>query len=137
MPPLIDVCKPKHYDEIQHHIKQFCLDGRNAHMEEFLTLTVNSELVAFGRIREHQEVSEMCSLGVVEDHRNKGYAKTLVPALMKKATQPLYLVCTIPCFFERLGFHICEDYPDALRDKLEYCTDSLSVKETYVVMSKQ
>lgn len=137
MPPLIEVCRSKHYDEVQHHISQFCLDGRCSQMEEFLTLSINSNLVAFGRIREHPEVSEMCTLGVVENQRKKGYAKTLVSALMQKATQPIYLVCTIPSFFESLGFYICEEYPEVIRDKLNYCLDSLSVKETYVVMTNQ
>jgi N-acetylglutamate synthase-like GNAT family acetyltransferase len=137
MPPLVEVCSSKHYDEVQHHIGEFCLDGRYSHKEEFLTLSINSKLVAFGRIREHQEVSEMCTLGVIENQRKKGYAKTLVNALMQKATQPIYLVCTIPSFFESLGFYICENYPEVIHDKLQYCNDSLSVKEKYVVMTNQ
>lgn len=137
MPPLIEVCKSEQYDEVQHHINQFCLDGRYPKREEFLTLSINSNLAAFGRIREHQEVSEMCTLGVVENQRHKGYAKLLVSALVQKATQPLYLVCTIPSFFESFGFYICEDYPEVIHDKLQYCNDSLSVKEKYVVMTNQ
>lgn len=137
MPPLIEVCNSNHFVEVQDHIRQFCLDERGIQKEEFLTLSINSKLLAFGRIREHREVSEMCTLGVLENQRKKGYAKTLVSGLIQKATQPIYLVCTIPSFFESLGFYICEDYPDVIRDKLNYCIDSLSVKETYVVMTNQ
>jgi len=137
MPPLIEVCTSNHFVEVQDYIRQFCLDERGIQKEEFLTLSINSKLLAFGRIREHREVSEMCTLGVLENQRKKGYAKTLMSALIQKATQPIYLVCTIPSFFESLGFYICEDYPDAIRDKLNYCIDSLSVKETYVVMTNQ
>ena len=137
MTPRIEVCNSKNFDEVQHHIRQFSLDGRCSRKEEFLTLIVNSKLQAFGRIREHPNVSEMCTLGVLENERKKGYAKTLVSALIQKATQPIYLVCTIPSFFEPLGFYICEDYPEVIRDKLNYCINSLSVKETYVVMTNQ
>jgi len=137
MPPLIEVCNSEQFVEVQDHIHQFFLDDRGIQKEQFLTLSVKSKLHAFGRIREHQTVSEMCTLGVIEQQRNKGFGKALVSALIQKATQPIYLVCTIPSFFESFGFYICDEYPDVIRDKVNYCLECLSVNEPYVVMTNQ
>ncbi len=135
MPFRIEICKPHYFSEVQQHIQQFSLDDRFLLREEFLTLSAHSKLLGFGRIREHRQVSEMCTLGVIENERKKGFGKTLVSALIQKATQPLYLVCIMPSYFESFGFSVCHNYPEVMQEKLRYCNQSLSVKEEYVVMA--
>ena len=122
------------FDFIKAHIKKFELDDRVLKKEEFLVLKKENELFAFGRIRKHKGCDEICSIGVVEKDRRKGYATLLVKELIKTATQPLYLVCIIPEFFTPLGFKVVIHYPAALADKLNYCTNELVVPEKYVVM---
>lgn len=95
------------------------------------------KLLGFARIRKHKGCDEFCSLGVIESKRFNGIAKELVLAKIKVATQPVYLVCIIPEFFEKLGFSIVSEYPDEIVDKLNYCTSELVVPETYVVMKYQ
>lgn len=119
---------------IKQLIKQFELDDRDLQCAQFLVAKENNELVGFGRIRRHNGCDEFCSLGVLESQRFKGIAKELILARIKIATQPIYLVCIIPDYFESLGFKIVSDYPSEMADKLNYCTSELVVPEKYVVM---
>ena len=135
--PVIENCTEIQFEEVKTYIQQFQLDDREINKAQFLTLSHNSELLAFGRIREHEGVSEMCTLGVIEKVRKKGYGKLLVNALAKKAKQPVYLVCIIPAYFVPMGFRICKNYPDVIQKKLSYCKSNLSVEEEYVVMQEQ
>ena len=91
-------------------------------------------LVGFGRVREFETCSEMCSLGVIASNRLKGVGKQLTDALIKKAMHPLFLVCIIPSYFEHFHFSVAAKYPVELQQKLNYCTADLPVDENYVVM---
>lgn len=133
----IHTCTSAQFDTIKNYISKFELDDRSLNHEQFLVAILNNEILGFGRIREHENCSELCSLGVIEPERNKGIGKALTQALIAKAKQPLYLVCIIPEYFEPMGFSICDTYPSALQNKLYYCTNELVVPETYVVMKHQ
>ena len=102
--------------------------------EDFLIALSNDELVGFGRIRDRENCYELCSLGVIEPERFKGVGKQLVQSLIKQSGKPLYLVCIIPEYFKPFGFVVVEEYPDAMKEKLHYCTSELVVPEKYVVM---
>lgn len=102
--------------------------------EDFLIALRNDELVGFGRIRNRENCCELCSLGVTEPERLKGIGKQLVQSLIKQSGKPLYLVCIIPEYFKPFGFVVVEEYPDAMKEKLHYCTSELVVPEKYVVM---
>lgn len=115
-------------------MKEFELDDRDLRYEQFVVAKKNEELLGFGRIRQHNGCDEFCSLGIIESKRFKGIAKELIMARIKIATQPIYLVCIIPDYFEALGFKIVTNYPPEMEDKLNYCTSELSVPEKYVVM---
>ena len=122
------------FDGIIQLIGQFELDDRELLSTEFLAAVSENTLLGFGRIREYDACSELCSLGVVEPQRHKGIGSLLVQKLIQKAQQPLYLVCIIPGFFEPFGFKSTADYPPELAQKLAYCREALSVPEEYVVM---
>ncbi len=125
---------PEQFEHIKTLIGIFELDNRELHPSQFLVALNGKELLGFGRIREYENCSELCSLGVVEPERNKGIGRALVKELIKKARQPLYLVCIIPEYFASLGFNIVHSYPAPLEEKLKYCTSELIVPEAYVVM---
>lgn len=133
----IGSCSSEQFTLVKNYIKAYELDDRELIADQFLVATLNDQLVGFGRIREYPLCAEMCSLGVVEEYRNKGVAKALAKALIKKTNKPLYLVCIIPQFFTEFGFEICTSYPPELANKLHYCTSELVVEEPYVVMKKQ
>lgn len=122
------------FEQICQLIAALELDDRELHSTQFIAATSSGVLCGFGRIRNYKTCSELCSLGVIEPQRHKGIGRLLVKNLVTKATQPLYLVCIIPGFFEPLGFRIIHEYPAEIRDKLEYCREALSVPEEYVVM---
>jgi N-acetylglutamate synthase-like GNAT family acetyltransferase len=110
------------------------LDDRSLEREQFLVAKHQEEILGFGRIRKHKGCDEFCSLGVIESKRFKGIAKALILARIEISTQPIFLVCIIPEFFESLGFAIVSDYPNEMQDKLNYCVSELTVPEPYVVM---
>jgi N-acetylglutamate synthase-like GNAT family acetyltransferase len=122
------------FNSIIKFINEFELDNRNLCKVQFLVAEHLGELVGFGRIRNHENCFELCSLGVVEPKRLQGIGKRLVEELILKSDQPLYLVCIIPEYFVPFGFNIVKEYPIDLEEKLNYCTSELVVKETYVVM---
>lgn len=127
-------CSLPVFEKVKTSIHEMDLDDRDLKAQEFLTLSKNDELLGFCRMREHSGFNELCSFGVVEKARRHGLGQKLVNAVIEASKQPLYLVSIIPNYFQRLGFEICEDFPNELREKLNYCINSLPVPEHYVVM---
>ncbi len=123
------------FDFIKEHIRVFDLDNRDLQFQQFVVAKLNNEILGFGRIRKHKGCDEFCSLGILEAYRNQGIAEALISARIKLSTQPIYLCCIIPAFFEPLGFTIVTDYPLEMLDKLNYCTSELTVEEPYVIMT--
>lgn len=130
-------CSGKQFTEVKKRIAEFALDDRNLTPEEFLVLSKNEQLLAFGRIRQHSSCAELCSLGVIEEARHLGLARKLINALCEATKRPIYLVSIIPDFFSEFGFEICQDFPDEIAHKLAYCQNDLPVSETYVVMRRK
>lgn len=122
------------FEQIRKYIRLFELDNRDLKKEEFCAAFSTTQLLGFGRLRNHIDCIELCSLGVVESHRHLGIGTELTKALIDRAQSSIYLVCIIPEFFTPLGFHQVQEYPASIQQKLDYCTQSLPVPETYVVM---
>jgi N-acetylglutamate synthase-like GNAT family acetyltransferase len=130
----ISACTEIEFPLIKELIAEFCLDDNDLQSSQFLVAKYDDKIVGFGRLRQYPTCSELCSLGVIEDKRLKGVGRQLTLALIKKATFPLYLVAIIPDFFTRFGFTEISDFPSEIGTKLNYCKESLSVPEPYVVM---
>jgi N-acetylglutamate synthase-like GNAT family acetyltransferase len=124
----------KEFAQICGRIREFELDGRGLQREQFTAAFRNAELVGFGRLREHPDCIELCSLGVVASQRRKGIGKALVAELTRNAPSAIHLSCIIPEFFIPAGFRITKSFPASMREKLNYCSSELPVPETYVVM---
>jgi N-acetylglutamate synthase-like GNAT family acetyltransferase len=122
-------------DFIKQHIQLLDLDNRDLQFQQFVVAKLQDDIVGFGRIRKHKGCDEFCSLGIIEAYRNQGIAEALILAHIELSTQPIYLVCIIPEFFEPLGFTIVTEYPPEILDKLNYCISELTVPEPYVVMT--
>lgn len=123
------------FDFIKEHIQLFDLDNRDLQFQQFVVAKIDGIIVGFGRIRKHNGCDEFCSLGIVEAYRKIGIAESLIKVRIKLATQPIYLVCIIPEFFEPMGFRIVTEFPPEILDKLNYCKNELVVDEPYVVMT--
>lgn len=124
----------KQFDVICEFIEQYELDNRDLKKEQFIVAVDDNEVLGFGRLRQHTDCMELCSLGVVTPHRMQGIGKAIVEALTRSTRDIIYLVCIIPDFFEPLGFHTVDQYPESVQDKISYCTQELVVPETYVAM---
>jgi len=127
----------KEFVQVCDFIHEFELDNRTLKQEEFTVAFREGELVGFGRLREHSDCIELCSLGVVTNHRRKGIGKAIVKELILRSKSSIHLVCIIPDFFTPFGFQIVKSHPLAIQDKLSYCTQELIVPETYVAMYLQ
>ena len=130
----IVACDVSHFEKVKALIDELQLDNRSLKQEEFLIALHGEEILGFGRIREYESCSELCSLGVVEPHRYQYVGTALCKALIKKAKKELYLVCIIPLYFHKLGFKEVQQFPAEIRAKINYCTGELPVPETYVAM---
>lgn len=122
------------FKQILHYIREFELDNRELKKEEFCIASAKGQLLGFGRLRQHTDCIELCSLGVIESHRHQGIGTAITKELIKKAKGSIYLVCIIPEFFTPLGFQVVHEFPASIQQKLDYCTASLPVPETYVAM---
>jgi N-acetylglutamate synthase-like GNAT family acetyltransferase len=136
-PYIIRACRNADFEAVKRYVDELELDNRQMEPSQFLTLhNEQDQLAGFGRVREYEGFSEMCSLGILPGERSKGLAREMTAQMIKKATQVTYLVCIIPLFFEEFGFRVCSEYPAELKEKLDYCLDSLAVPEPYVVMKR-
>ena len=126
----------KEFEEIISFIEKFELDNRDLQQHQFTAAFLEGNIVGFGRIREHENCSEICSLGTLSNYRNRGISKMIIQDLLKKAKQEIYIVCIIPDYFKQYGFEIVEEFPEVIQNKLDYCTCELVVPETYFVLKK-
>lgn len=125
---------PEDFPVIQAAIQEMELDDRDLQVSQFLVARSDKDLLGFGRIRRHRDCDEYCSLGVLPQYRSQAVAKAITHAIIRVSTQPLYLVCILPAYFEPLGFQIVDRFPAAMQGKLDYCNEALAVPEPYVVM---
>lgn len=122
------------FEEVKRFIGEFRLDDRDLQAWQFITISDKDRLLAFGRLKDHGNCLELCSLGVIEPERRKGLGTGVTMNLIERADKDVYVVCIIPEFFKRCNFEIAEEYPLSIKEKLDYCMTSLSVPENYVVM---
>ena len=132
--PILRIPDNTEFSTIKIFVHEFELDDRELIPDEFTAAFFNSALAGFGRLREHPNCTEICTLGIMETHRKKGIAKKITTELIQRAKNEIYLVCIIPEFFSQLGFSIVDEFPSSMQNKLDYCTHSLVVPEKYVVM---
>lgn len=124
------------FQQISFFIKEFQLDNRDLQEHQFTAAFIEDNLVGFGRVREHKDCSEICSLGTLVEFRKRGICKMIVQHLIKINQTNLFLVCIIPDYFKPFGFEIVDEYPEVIRDKKKYCTVELVVPENYFVLKK-
>lgn len=122
------------FEVVCSYIKKYDLDNRDLQSQQFTVALHNTEIVGFGRLLEHSDSTELCSLGVIENHRKQHIGKALVEELIKRSSKNIHLVCIIPDYFKQFGFQIVQQFPKSIHNKMEYCTKELVVPETYVAM---
>ena len=112
------------------------LDQEDLNLQEFKVCKLGHELIAIGRIRQHDDCLELCSLGVDELHRGKGVGKLLIKALLSEQHQDVYVVTEIPGYFQEQGFKITDKVWTSLLLKQKRCVDQLACQKP-VIMIRQ
>ncbi len=124
----------KEFEEVKELVKEFWLDDADLQMEQFQVLSDNGNVIAFGRLREHIDATELCTMGVAKNFQKMGYGGKMVKHLQSIAKRGVYLVTVIPDFFEKTGFKGVDIYPNSLKKKVDRCSADFHVGETYHVM---
>jgi N-acetylglutamate synthase-like GNAT family acetyltransferase len=122
------------FEQVCKYICELELDNRDLKQQQFVAAFFNDQLVGFGRLREHNDCVELCSLGVISSHQKRGIGTTIVNHLISTTDKNIYLVCIIPEFFNSFGFQVVNEFPPSILNKMNYCTQELVVPETYVAM---
>ncbi|HTB32427.1 MAG TPA: GNAT family N-acetyltransferase [Bacteroidia bacterium] len=122
------------FEQVKQLVKDFWLDDADMQPGQFGVLSYNGKVIAFGRLREHADATELCTMGVAKDLQGKGLGDKMVKHLQGIAKRNIYLVTVIPDFFKKTGFKITETYPEPLQKKVERCSADFHVGETYHVM---
>ncbi len=122
------------FDLVKDYVDDFWLDDSNMQIQQFRVLFYKGEITAFGRLRMEGNDTELCTLGVVEKMRGKGFGKAMVKALIEEAKTDVYAVCVIPDFFLKLGFVKVTEYPPLIKRKVDVCTTYYHVGVPYEVM---
>lgn len=107
--------------EIMLLARSFDLDCQDLYYTQFLFAEKNGRVIGFGRLIHYDSFTELATLGVIPQERNKGTGSALVKELVKGGKDIIYVVCVIPGFFARLGFQSVKEYPDLLKRKVDFC----------------
>jgi N-acetylglutamate synthase-like GNAT family acetyltransferase len=124
----------KEFEQVKQLVNDFWLDDTGLQPQQFQVLSDNGKVIAFGRLREHADATELCTMGVAGEFQKKGFGKEMVNHLLCRAKCDVYLVTVIPDFFKRLGFDFAEQYPDSIQKKIKMCVTDYHVDEPYFVM---
>jgi N-acetylglutamate synthase-like GNAT family acetyltransferase len=122
------------FEMVKNYAKEYWLDDEGVDKKQFKVLLYDNKLAAFGRIKEHKDSTELCTIGVVEKYRGKKLGEALVKGFISGIKHDVYLVTVIPSFFHRMGFMETTKYPQSIREKTDRCGTKYHVDESYTVM---
>lgn len=124
----------KEFEQIKQHVDDLWLYNEGMKPEQFRVLSDSGKVIAFGRLMEHVDATELCTLGVAKEFQGKGWGSKMVQHLLDQAKRDVYIVTTILKFNSNLGFIYIEQYPKSIKRKLETCVKHYHVDEPYFVM---
>lgn len=124
---------PDDLNFIRNTIKSLDLDGSDISASQFLLYKTEHKIVGFGRIKNHGDFDEICSLAVLTEYRNQGIARILLKELIHRCRENVYIVSVIPDLFSKFGFEPAYGYPESILAKKADCRH-LCHCETPVVM---
>lgn len=112
------------------------LDIEDISAESTYVTENNGQMAGFGRHKNYVDFTEISTVGVIENHRNKGAGKVIVKKLIITAScGEIWLTTVIPEYFERFGFKRSKHAPDELVAKTEkLCKKFRKLPENNVFM---
>lgn len=101
---------------------RLALDYPGMENDTFFVAEERGKIVGILGIRDLGEFLELVAVGVLEEYREMGVGKRLVEEALKNlAGRKVYLLTTIPGFYEKLGFAKVEEVPEALKKDPAWC----------------
>jgi len=101
--------------------QKYDLDYTSLEADDFWVAEEGKTILGIVGLKKHKDCLELCSLGVDGIYRNRGIAKRLVLALLKKAKENVYLATIIPGFFEKFGFEKASSIPVSMIKRSDWC----------------
>jgi len=124
----------KEFEQVKQLVEELWLDNETMQPEQFRVLSDDGKVIAFGRLREYEDSTELCSIGVAKEFQKRGFGDKMVKHLIGIADRDVYAVTVEPDFFAKMGFHKVNSYPDSLKHKVELCTKEYHVDRPYFAM---
>ena len=101
--------------------KSFNLDCEDFLWKQFVVAKSNDTIIGFGRLRDYPDCTEVATVGVIHEERNKGIGTSIVNKLIQTGPKEIFVTCVILNFFSRLGFEAVKQYPAVLQKKVDFC----------------
>lgn len=117
----ISQAKGENLQEIERLAKKFDLDCEDISEKQFLVAKKDKVIVGFGRLRTFASCTELATVGVLEDMRNKGVGSALINELIRIGPHEIFVTCVIPDYFKKFGFTPVKEYPSILQKKVDFC----------------
>ncbi len=137
---MIDIrsASPDDMPFIKECIEKFRLDDEDLDYHQFIAAMDGEEIAGFGRIRPHNDVYELASVGVVENKRSQGIGRMIIEYLINHfPSDEVYITTDIPEYFERLGFRKIAPGPKELVAKLKRVCKSQCREDAAVMVYKK
>jgi amino-acid N-acetyltransferase len=124
----------KEFEQVMQLVEELWLDNETMQPEQFQILSDNGKVIAFGRLREYADATELCSVGVIKEFQNRKLGTEMVNHLLSQAKRDVYLVTIVPGFFAKLGFKPVEKLPAPIQYKFQRCETEFHVGKPYFAM---
>ncbi len=101
---------------------RLALDYPGMENDTFFVAEERGKIVGILGIRDFGEFLELVAVGVLEEYREMGVGKKLVEEALKNlAGKNVYLLTTVPGFYEKLGFIKVDEVPEVLKKDPAWC----------------
>lgn len=101
---------------------RLALDYPGMENDTFFVAEERGKIVGILGLKDFGQFLEMLAVGVLEEYREMGVGRKLVEESLKSVKgRPVYLLTTIPRFYESLGFEKAIRIPDALKKDPAWC----------------
>lgn len=101
---------------------RLALDYPGLEKDTFYVAEERGKIVGILGIKDFSEFFELVAVGVLEEYREIGVGKKLVTeALKDMAGKPVYILTTVPSFYEKLGFEKIGEVPEVLKKDPAWC----------------
>jgi len=101
---------------------RLALDYPGMENDIFFVAEERGKIIGILGLKDFGEFLEMRAVGVLEEYRQIGSGRRLVAEALKSLEgRPVYLLTTIPRFYEPLGFKKIDKVPPALKKDPDWC----------------